>query len=270
MSKSQKTKSRREALQSLVLRFARRRLGKRLGWGDEPLEIAVPAEGKSSLVFLVGPRDCEPVVLRLFDKAEEYDRQWRSLRHADRHGAPTPRGLYRGIGWLDQWRHGARFVAERFVPGQPPGRFGPDPAVRAAVARALARLHSIESDYHGYVDRPERAPFVETLRRRIERRLRALASAPSEIPTEEVARLHSWLLGRLEVFEGIGAFQLCHLRLGKADILYDPDAGRAWLIDCGTLRYSRASLDLANFFPSREWIGTPEAHGEFIEAYLTH
>jgi len=252
-----------------VRRFAEGPLRRRLGWGEGPIEVSVPGEGKRSLLFSLDPPGGRASILRLFEAAEPYRRYWRTLALAKAEGAPTPRLIDHGGGLWARWRLGGRYVLESRLPGRRPDAVGPTPELRAAVGRALARLHAIERDHWGPVDRPAGPGFAETLQRQLDRRMRDLRTFPEAVEPAAVDRMESWFRKELGALAPIRRFQLCHLHLGKDDILYDSRADAAAFIDCGGAAFHRAARDLAHFQPyEKGWIGDGTGLREFLSAYV--
>ena len=141
--------------------------------------------------------------------------------------------------------------------------------MRQDVARALAKLHSVQREYWGEIKGRRKArSYGETMKRAIEKRLGRLGDSPERFPGGQIEALREWFLERVEALADAKSFQLCHHHLHGDDIIYDPKMGRITIIDCASLQFSRASRDVSNL-AEMAWMGDAQERNEFLEYYFS-
>lgn len=237
--------SRRQAAEPAVRRFVERSVRSRLRWEDCPVRIEIPEGGARSLLFIARAEGCEPVVIHAFRKSDERRRLDRALALGARHELPVPVTRHKGWAFGESLRYGLSFLVVEHVPGRHLPPEPPDRQPRAALAAALARMHSARSDKWGRPGGFTRKSIREDWARGVARRCREIGQGKLDLNPEVLRSIEARFGEMLESIPEPREFQICHHHLAPDDILYDPETTRVAFIDCSSLQFSRAARDLA-------------------------
>ena len=232
----------RAALLDAISAYARGPLVRRLGAPAPPTSVRPATRGVRSLVFLVDFEGFARVILRAnarWLRAARLAYNFRSFTHM---GLPVPELLDRNLSPLTRLRWGFYALAERFERGQHPDEVPDREAATRAVARALARFHSVARRAWGWPGFPRlgsyRAYFLKHVAQRAAHVDRALSPPRS-------GELNAWFRERAAAAPLDSPFALTHSRINCGNFVVRPD-GEATLVDLIEARYGCFCPDLVS------------------------
>ena len=230
------------SVNSAVKWFARERLRDVLGVGrDVPVTLEMPVAGENSLIWFAraGEHAC---VVRAFppERAEEAARHIRASELLQQHGvnAPHIRQVHEASG-----QHPITLLVEEFIAGKARdwGEFSQEDI--AAVARELARLHSIENARWGKFGQENSGDYFADEMNGIRDKLRTAVRA-SICRADDAARVEQWFASWQSKFRECRTFSLIHNDVHRNNGLFAPD-GRYYLVDFSRFYWGFAAKDLA-------------------------
>ncbi len=260
--------ARRKIAFAATEKFSNSILRAQMGWGDSPISMTAPTEGNHTVLFFVGPDAGPRVLLRVFEDAAERLQHRQALQIGHAFDLPIPRIIYPGGSFLEKMRRGYYFFATSMAPGSNVDQQPSTVESRRAVARATAKLNSVEREFAGLPgEKKSSRSFGKRMVMMVEHRLRVVEKFPADLGEKKVQKIKDWFSGQADYYDRLDRFQLCHMHLHCNDILYDAASDTCTIIDCVDLEYNRACRDLANFEDS-EWMGGADNWQDFLETYL--
>ncbi len=240
-----------------------------LGAEGRDFELALPAYGKSSLVYLVDVDGGSSFVLRVEPSWRRYP-AFRRRRNATlfwtRHELPTPRLLYQGLSPATRLKTGLFLLAEQKIEGinlvdQAQHRGG-----YSALGRTLARVHGVRRSWHyGALFRPELGSYAAHFQRRNQARLRQL-EREGALTSEAQGKLARWFEQFDPARRPRKTLNLIHHRCSESDVMVDVE-GKAWMLGPYGAGFGLFETDLvrAEVYICRD---DPEKVGRLQQAYF--
>jgi Ser/Thr protein kinase RdoA (MazF antagonist) len=236
--------SRRAVLRDAIVSYARERLPRRLGLEGQTVTLRRAAFGVRSIVHLVDLSGGSHVVLRALTPWVSAARLTYNLRSFARLGLPVPRLLDSDLSPLTAWRWGFYALTEERVDGTHPHEHPDQDAAARAVARALARFHSVERWRWGWPGLPRIGSYRAHLIARAAKRARHLDKALAQPRRREI---EAWFREHSRSAPLGSPFALCHSRVNPGNFLLRPD-GEAVALDLIESRYGAFAIDLVSAF----------------------
>ncbi len=259
----------RERVEALARKAIATHVLPALGAGGRDFELAIPAYGKSSLVYLVDVDGGSSFVLRVEPSWKRYA-AFRRRRNATlfwmRHELPTPRLLYQGLSPATRLKTGLFLLAEQKIEGinlldQAQHRGG-----YSALGRTLARVHTVRrSWHHGALSRPELGSYAAHFQRRNQARLQQL-EREGALSSEAREKLERWCEQFEPALRSVKSFNLVHRHCSESDVMVDVE-GKAWILGPYGAGFGVFETDLvrAEVYICRD---DPEKVGRLHQAYF--
>lgn len=252
----------RERMLPAAAAYAREVVGPALGERGDPA-VAIPADGRHSVVYFLEWPSGRRAVLRGADKGHELKLRAEASRLFRKVGIATPRVLLEGFDRATRERYRQSFLTEDFARGAAPKSIQAVRPAAAALGALLARVHRRVGRRHGL---PREQPIVGLgraseggLRARVDEWLAIYGRHKKAQPDAVRAFLDAVPADRWMHRPRLVVGNLVH-----SNLLID-DAGVA-IIDLDTVHYGFAAMELAQvrlgwFFDDAD------AHAEFLAAY---
>lgn len=207
-------------------------------------EIELPARGLGSNLLIVRPRSAAPFVLHCLKHRPEAERLVEVLKITRGHGLPVPRLLYAEFSESHFRAHGFGAIVEAYIPGghREAGEASPEELVN--LARALARLHEVQSDTWGDPLKPRRSAFFDSaIVPSIEQRAAALVESVEEFGTADRKQVLGFVKGYRKGWDGGPPFSLIHDKIKTGSVIFAP-GDETFLIDLQSAQFGTPGRDL--------------------------
>lgn len=252
------------AVNSAIKWFARERVRDFLGaTRDVPVSLEMPVAGENSLIWFARAGD-QRCVLRAFppDRHDEAAHHIRASELLQQNGVNAPRILQ--VHEASR-QHPITLLVEEFITGKARdwGEFSQEDI--AAVARELARLHSIQNSRWGKFGQKAGGDYFTDEMNGIRNKLLTAVRA-GICPKDEAAKVEQWFGTWQTNFRGCDTFSLIHNDVHRNNGLFAPD-GKYYLVDFSRFHWGFAAKDIARNY-MKVCNGTLENIAAFDAAYF--
>ncbi|MFW6161699.1 MAG: phosphotransferase, partial [Planctomycetota bacterium] len=165
-----------------------------------------------------------------------------NFRSFARLALPVPRLLDSDLSPVTRLRWGFYALSEEYVRGQPPTETADRAGAVRAVARALARFHTVERPRWGWPAFPRLGSYRRYVLRRVSGRVGHLAGA---LPSDQCEALLAWFAQHADLAALEPPFSLTHSRVNSGNFILRPD-GEVAVVDLIECRYGTWCPDLVS------------------------
>lgn len=259
-------RAQRQDAKALIEEYVAQNLLPARGLAGAPFEVDIPRRGVRTVLYDLQIGDTERLALRCLETRGLLRRNLRASQLLHSRDIRVPEVVFVDDARSTKRRLGFYVLGERWIGG---GHVDeqPDPAsALESAAGELGRLHGIRRGRWGGLVFGRVSRFSRRLCGRSYQRLTQLSTYDPDFTKREAEQARDWLAKWSPVLDQYRPYNLIHGRLNPGNILVS-EAGQAYLLDLGTLRYGLGMTELTRAL--HRLCTNPEEQKLFERAYFT-